>query len=104
MGGGGGGGLRIGGRGIGVGTIAIALVAGWIFGINPLTVLGLLSGGGVDAPQVQQAPAVATSTEAEWGSTNSRPRHRALTRARKEEEAGARIHVETSQEAGVIPD
>jgi hypothetical protein len=39
-----------------VGTIAIALVAGWIFGINPLTVLGLLSGGGLDAPQVQQAP------------------------------------------------
>ncbi len=56
-GGGGGGGPRIGGRGIGVGTIAVALVAGWIFGINPLTVLGLLSGGGVEAPQVQQAPA-----------------------------------------------
>jgi predicted metalloprotease len=29
-----------GGRGIGLGTIVIALVAGWIFGINPLTVLG----------------------------------------------------------------
>ena len=58
MGGGGGGGPRIGGRGIGLGTIAIALVAGWIFGVNPLTVLGLLSGGGgMEAPQVQQAPA-----------------------------------------------
>ena len=57
-GGGGGGGLRIGGgRGVGLGTIAIALVAGWIFGINPLTVLGLLGGGGGIAPQVQQAPA-----------------------------------------------
>ncbi len=55
---GGGGGRRIGGRGIGVGTIAIALVAGWIFGVNPLTLLGLLSGGGgMEAPQVQQAPA-----------------------------------------------
>ena len=55
---GGGGGRRIGGRGIGVGTIAIAVVAGWIFGVNPLTVLGLLSGGGgIEAPQVQQAPA-----------------------------------------------
>ena len=33
-----------GGRGlIGLGTVAIALIAGWIFGINPLTVLGLLS-------------------------------------------------------------
>ena len=55
---GGGGGLRIGGRGIGLGSIAIALVAGWIFGINPLTVLGLLSGGGMEAaPQAQQGSA-----------------------------------------------
>jgi uncharacterized protein len=52
-------GLPIGGRGVGLGTIAIALVAGWIFGINPLTVLGLLSGGGTGAPVVQQAPAQA---------------------------------------------
>ena len=41
----GGGRSLIGGRGIGVGTIAIALLAGWIFGINPLTVLGFLNGG-----------------------------------------------------------
>ena len=54
--GGGGRGLPIGGRGVGLGTIAIALVAGWVFGINPLTVLGLLSGGG-PAPVQQQAPA-----------------------------------------------
>ena len=58
-GGGGGGGLGglIGGRGIGLGSVAIALVAGWIFGINPLTVLGLLDGGGTPAPQSQTAPA-----------------------------------------------
>lgn len=58
-GGGGGGGIRLGGgRGIGLGTVAIALVAGWVFGINPLTVLGLLSGGGgASTGQVQQAPA-----------------------------------------------
>ena len=59
-GGGGGGGLGglIGGRGIGLGSVAIALVAGWIFGINPLTVLGLLDGGGGGpAPQAQTAPA-----------------------------------------------
>ena len=57
-GGGGGRGFPIGGgRGIGLGTIAIALVAGWVFGINPLTVLGLLSGGGGPAPVQQQAPA-----------------------------------------------
>ena len=45
--GGSGGGRRpmIGGRGVGLGTVVIALLAGWAFGINPLTVLGLLSGG-----------------------------------------------------------
>lgn len=51
-GGGGGGGL-LGGRGIGVGTIVIALVGGWIFGINPMTILGVLTGGEGGAPQVQ---------------------------------------------------
>jgi len=56
-GGGGGGGGLLGGRGIGVGTIVIALLGGWIFGINPLTILGLLSGEGAPAVQVQQAPA-----------------------------------------------
>src|SRR4051812_32316249 len=54
-GGGGGGGFGIGGRGIGIGTIVIALVGGAIFGINPLTILSLLSGG--PAPVQQQAPA-----------------------------------------------
>ena len=53
-----GGGLPIGGRGIGLGTVAIALVAGWIFGINPLTILGALDGsGGPPMVQQQQAPA-----------------------------------------------
>ncbi|HYN58995.1 MAG TPA: neutral zinc metallopeptidase [Rubrivivax sp.] len=57
--GGGGGGMRIGGRGIGLGTIVIALIGGWIFGINPLTLLGVMGGGGSSpsAPQVQQQPA-----------------------------------------------
>jgi hypothetical protein len=53
-GGGGGGGFGLGGRSIGIGTIVIALVGGAIFGINPLTILGMLSGGGGPAPQVQQ--------------------------------------------------
>ena len=52
-GGGGGGGFPIGGRSVGIGTVAVALIAGWVFGINPLTVLGLLSGNG-SAPQTQQ--------------------------------------------------
>ena len=55
-GGGGGGGGMLGGRSIGIGTIVIALVGGWVFGVNPLTILSLLSGGG-GGEQVQQAPA-----------------------------------------------
>lgn len=56
----GGGGLRmpVGRRGVGLGTVAIALVAGWIFGINPMTILGII--GGIDAgPTVtrESAPA-----------------------------------------------
>jgi len=53
-GGGGGGSPVFGGRSIGIGTIVIALVGGWIFGINPLTILGVLSGGG--APPAAHAP------------------------------------------------
>ena len=34
-GGGGFGGLPIGGRSVGLGTVAVAVIAGWIFGINP---------------------------------------------------------------------
>src|SRR5436190_23927304 len=55
--GGGGGGFGFGGRSIGIGTIVIALVGGAIFGINPLTILGILSGGGGPAPVQQTAPA-----------------------------------------------
>ena len=58
-GGGGGGGIGglLGGRSIGIGTIVVALVGGWIFGINPLTILSLLSGGGGTEQVQQQAPA-----------------------------------------------
>jgi uncharacterized protein len=55
---GGGGGFGFGGRSIGIGTIVIALVGGAIFGINPLTILGVLTGGG-PAPVQQQGPAQA---------------------------------------------
>jgi predicted metalloprotease len=55
-GGGGGGGFRLGGGGgIGIGTIVVALIAGWIFGINPLTLLGMFTGGG-GGQSVQMAP------------------------------------------------
>ena len=45
-------------HGIGLGTIVIALIGGWVFGVNPLQILGLLSGGsGVQAPSDQPAQA-----------------------------------------------
>jgi uncharacterized protein len=49
----GGGGLRLGGGRMGLGTIAIALVASYFLGINPLTVLNMLSGGGM--PAIEQS-------------------------------------------------
>jgi hypothetical protein len=55
-GGGGFGGLPIGGRSVGIGTLVIALVGGALLGVNPLTLLGILTGGGTPAVQ-QQAPA-----------------------------------------------
>jgi predicted metalloprotease len=51
----------VGGRGVGLGTIAIALVAGWIFGINPMAILGALSGGGDLAAPSARAPTVPRS-------------------------------------------
>jgi uncharacterized protein len=53
----------VGGRrgGVGLGTIVIALIAAWLFGINPMTVMGLLGGGvgPMQAPAQQQAAPVA---------------------------------------------
>ena len=55
----GGGGLGgFGGRSIGIGTIVIALIGGAVLGVNPLTLLGILSGGGEQVTQ-QQGPAPA---------------------------------------------
>lgn len=77
----GGGGLRLGGGRLGLGTIAIALVASYFLGINPLTVLNMLSDGGMpaieqSAPPAQRPPAddqtarfvskVLASTEDTW--------------------------------------
>jgi uncharacterized protein len=79
--GGGRGGLRLGGGRLSLGTIAIALVASYFLGINPLTVLNMLSGGGMPAieqtaPEARRPPAddetarfvsqVLASTEDTW--------------------------------------
>jgi len=79
---GGGGGMGFGGRSVGIGGVIVAVIAGWIFGINPLTLLGLMpSSGGGQVAQQQQGPApapppddagakfvsqVLRSTEATW--------------------------------------
>src|SRR5271167_1655911 len=41
-------------HGVGLGTVAIAIIGGWFLGINPLQLLGLLSGDG--SSMVQTAP------------------------------------------------
>jgi len=81
-GGGGGGGMGFGGIHLGLGGIIIVVLASWLFGINPLTVLGLLSSGGSVSTPVQSAPAhlppandrlasfvrtILASTEDVWG-------------------------------------
>ncbi|MDP9064852.1 MAG: neutral zinc metallopeptidase [Pseudomonadota bacterium] len=38
-------------HGIGIGSIAIALIGGWLFGVNPLQILGLMSDGGSSVSQ-----------------------------------------------------
>jgi uncharacterized protein len=55
-GGGGGGmpGISIGGGGVGIGTIIIAFIAAWIFGINPFSIIGAMGGGDVGGGQAQQ--------------------------------------------------
>jgi uncharacterized protein len=67
-----GGGLRgrrgLGGKGVGLGTVAMVLVAGWIFGINPMTILGLLDGGDISPPaQTRSAPGPAQAPTDDMG-------------------------------------
>jgi len=63
--GGGGGGFGLGGGTVGIGTIVIALVGSWFFGVSPSTIVHLLSGGGSAPAQVQQAPAHAPANDRE---------------------------------------
>ncbi|SNS02138.1 hypothetical protein SAMN05192560_2256 [Methylobacillus rhizosphaerae] len=64
--------------GLGIGALLVALVAGWIFGVNPLTILGLLDSASTPATQQGSAPvaddkqamfvsAVLANTEDVWG-------------------------------------
>ena len=48
-------------HGVGLGTVALVLIGSWVFGYNPLTVLGFLSGGSaVQSPTTQPASAPGT--------------------------------------------
>jgi uncharacterized protein len=93
---GGGGGMRFGGIHLGLGGVVIVLLGSWLFGVNPMTVLGLLSGEGSAGAPTQSEPArqppasdtlasfvstILASTEDVWGeifahsgSTYQRPR------------------------------
>jgi predicted metalloprotease len=51
---GGGGGMRFGGIHLGIGGIALVLLGSWLFGVNPMTVLGLLTGSEAPNPSVSQ--------------------------------------------------
>jgi uncharacterized protein len=70
-------------HGVGLGTVAIALIGGWFLGVNPLQILGLLSGDNsasqqsaptqpaqpaADDPQVKFVSQVLRSTETVWTS------------------------------------
>ncbi|MDR0480143.1 MAG: zinc metallopeptidase [Burkholderiaceae bacterium] len=78
----GGGGFGVGRRSIGIGAVVVALIGWGVFGINPMTTLGLLSGGAPQVQQPRQVPAhqppandqgaafvatVLASTEDVWG-------------------------------------
>jgi predicted metalloprotease len=82
--GGGGGGFSFGGIHLGVGGVVLVLLGSWIFHVNPLTVLGLLSGGDQTSSVSQDQPAppppaddqlatfvrtILASTEDVWGAT-----------------------------------
>ncbi len=60
--GGGGGGFGLGGKSVGIGTLVIALIGGAVFGVNPLQIIDMMSGGsggvaGPSQPAVQATPA-----------------------------------------------
>ncbi|HYF58149.1 MAG TPA: neutral zinc metallopeptidase [Burkholderiaceae bacterium] len=61
---GGGGGLRVGGGRLSLGAIVVALLGSWLFGINPMVVLGLVDGAGGGAPPAVRGERGPVSDEA----------------------------------------
>jgi predicted metalloprotease len=58
------GGIGIGGGSIGIGTVVIALLAGWLFGVNPLALLGMMGGDGGTVEQPARQPPAGDSEAA----------------------------------------
>jgi uncharacterized protein len=56
-------------HGIGLGTVVIALIGGWVLGINPLQILGLLSGDVPGTPIQQTAPQTSDQTAGQTPNT-----------------------------------
>jgi len=52
-----------GGMRLGLGSLILILIGSWLFGINPLEILGVLSGGPGPAPQQQPAPGYGPQTQ-----------------------------------------
>ncbi|WP_292932476.1 neutral zinc metallopeptidase [Noviherbaspirillum sp.] len=50
------GGFGLGGRSVGLGTIAIAVIASYFLGVSPMTILSILTGGQGQVSTVQQTP------------------------------------------------
>lgn len=65
----GGGGFGLGGGTIGIGTIVIALIGGALLGVNPLTLLGIMSSGAPVAQQQTAHAPPASDREARFVST-----------------------------------
>src|SRR6202021_2748710 len=78
----GGGGMRFGGIHLGLGGVVVVLLGSWLFGVNPMTVRGRLSGDSAPTAPAQSQPArqppandrlaafvstILASTEDVWG-------------------------------------
>lgn len=94
---GGGGGFGIGGMHIGAGALILIVIVGWLFGINPLTMLGLLSGNETPPPPNAPSPGYGPQTSAAGAATQG-----ATTQAAVNKEFSARVLGDTEDVWGAI--
>ena len=66
------GGPRLGGR-MGLGTIVVVLIGGWLLGVNPLTLLGMLDGEGLPPMQSEEPAARNPAAPASGRPESGRP-------------------------------